>query len=71
MQEQLSAVLGLKAERIDANRELSALGLDSLMAVELSCLMEDRFGFKPGTIELIQAPSLNALADRFVDKIAL
>jgi len=71
MQEQLSAVLGLEAERIDANQELSALGLDSLMAVEFSCLMEDRLGFKLSTIELIQAPSLTALADRFVDKIAL
>jgi len=71
MQEQLSTVLGLEAERIDANQALSSIGLDSLMAVELSCLIEDRLGFKPGTIELMQAPSLAVLADRFIDKIAL
>jgi acyl transferase domain-containing protein/SAM-dependent methyltransferase/acyl carrier protein len=71
IREQLSAVLGLAADGIDANQSLNALGLDSLMAVELSCLIEDRLRFKPGTIELIQAPSLTALADRFMDKIAL
>jgi acyl carrier protein len=71
IREQLSAVLGLAADGIDANQPLNALGLDSLMAVELSCLIEDRLRFKPGTIELIQAPSLTALADRFMDKIAL
>ncbi len=71
IREQLSAVLGLAADGIDANQSLNALGLDSLMAVELSCLIEDRLRFKPGTIELIQAPSVTALADRFMDKIAL
>jgi acyl carrier protein len=71
MQQQLAAVLGLDAAQIDANQELSALGLDSLMAIELSCLIEDKLGFKLGTIELIQAPSLTVLADRLVDKVEL
>jgi acyl transferase domain-containing protein/SAM-dependent methyltransferase/acyl carrier protein len=71
VQEQLSAVLGLDTERIDAGAGLSSLGLDSLMAVELSCLIEDRLGFKPGTIQLMQSPSLTALADQLIDKVVL
>jgi acyl transferase domain-containing protein/acyl carrier protein/predicted O-methyltransferase YrrM len=70
IQEQLAAVLGLAADNVDPHQAPSALGLDSLMAVEFSCLIEDRLGFKPSTIELIQAQSLSSLADRLVEKIA-
>ena len=71
IQERLAAVLGLSADAVDVNRAPSELGLDSLMAVELSCAIEDRLGFKPGTLELIQVPSLAALADRFIERMAL
>ncbi|MTJ80856.1 MAG: SDR family NAD(P)-dependent oxidoreductase [Telmatospirillum sp.] len=71
VREQLAAVLGLSPDEVDASQAPSALGLDSLMAVEFSCLIEDRLGFKPATLELIQAPSLAALVDRFSEKIAI
>jgi acyl transferase domain-containing protein/NADPH:quinone reductase-like Zn-dependent oxidoreductase/acyl carrier protein/NADP-dependent 3-hydroxy acid dehydrogenase YdfG len=71
MQERIAAVLGLSADAVDVNQSPSDLGLDSLMAVELSCAIEDHLGFKAGTLELIQAPSLAALAERFVERVAL
>jgi acyl transferase domain-containing protein/NADPH:quinone reductase-like Zn-dependent oxidoreductase/SAM-dependent methyltransferase/NAD(P)-dependent dehydrogenase (short-subunit alcohol dehydrogenase family)/acyl carrier protein len=70
IREQLAAVLGLSADEVDENKPLYDIGLDSLMAVELSALIEERLGIRAGSIELTQAPSAAALAERFIEKIA-
>ena len=66
----LATVLGTSAETLDTGQPLAELGLDSLMAVELSCLIEDDLGVKTPAIELTQSPSLSKLAERLLPAIA-
>jgi acyl transferase domain-containing protein/NADPH:quinone reductase-like Zn-dependent oxidoreductase/NAD(P)-dependent dehydrogenase (short-subunit alcohol dehydrogenase family)/SAM-dependent methyltransferase/acyl carrier protein len=66
LRRQLATVLGTAPGKVDLNQPLSDHGLDSLMAVELSCLIEDTLGVKLPTIELVQTPSLTRLAERLL-----
>ncbi|HEU5319721.1 MAG TPA: beta-ketoacyl reductase, partial [Methylomirabilota bacterium] len=69
LRDQLAAVLGASPGRFRSDQPLAELGLDSLMAVELSCLIEDNLGVKPSAIELVQASSVAALAERLLGEI--
>lgn len=67
---QLATVLGTTADKLDGGQPLADLGLDSLMAVELSCLIEDNLGVNTSAIELTQAQSVSKLAERLLNEIA-
>lgn len=67
---QLATVLGTSADKLDGGQPLADLGLDSLMAVELSCLIEDNLGVNTSAIELTQAQSVSKLAERLLNEIA-
>lgn len=68
--DRLATVLGTSADALDTSQPLADLGLDSLMAVELSCLIEDDLGVKTPAIELTQSPSLSKLTERLLTAIA-
>ena len=63
---ELARVLGGDPSRIDAERPLADLGLDSLMAVELLTAVETRFGVAINPMEIVGGATLTALARRIV-----
>lgn len=62
IQEQAARVLGTSAARLDINRPLNDLGLDSLMGIELINRIEDGLGVPFPTGKLMGAPSIATLA---------
>jgi acyl transferase domain-containing protein/NADPH:quinone reductase-like Zn-dependent oxidoreductase/NAD(P)-dependent dehydrogenase (short-subunit alcohol dehydrogenase family)/SAM-dependent methyltransferase/acyl carrier protein len=62
IQEQVAIVLGASASRVDLDRSLNELGLDSLMAVELKNRIEADLQLSLPTGRLVQGPSIREIA---------
>ena len=61
-----AVLLGLSGERpdrIDPDRALTEMGLDSLMAVELQTVISNDFGVEVALVELLEGATLRRLAD--------
>jgi len=63
LREQLGRILGTAASKIDLERQLPELGLDSLMAVELAQSLEAEVGRPVSVMQMIQASSALAVGD--------
>ncbi|CAN5380262.1 hypothetical protein BH09GEM1_BH09GEM1_05630 [soil metagenome] len=59
----LARVLGTSAASIDSEARLNALGLDSLMAVELRNRLEREFGVDIPVMTLLQGPMVSGVAE--------
>jgi acyl transferase domain-containing protein/NADPH:quinone reductase-like Zn-dependent oxidoreductase/acyl carrier protein len=66
---ELGKVLGLSPEKIDADRSLHDMGLDSLMGVELTLALGKRFGVNLPVMVLSENPTLSRLAQRVLELI--
>jgi NAD(P)-dependent dehydrogenase (short-subunit alcohol dehydrogenase family)/acyl carrier protein len=64
--EEVARIMKLAADRIDASRPLTELGMDSLMAVELRLAVEQRFGVTVPLLALSEGATLSAMAGRIV-----
>lgn len=60
--EHVARVLGISPTAVDAERALTEMGLDSLMAVELKSRMEHALGLTLPTVELLRGPSIRQLS---------
>jgi amino acid adenylation domain-containing protein len=60
--ERLAGALGLASEAVEPRQPLTALGLDSLAAVELRYWLEAGFGWAPPLASLLQGASVESLA---------
>jgi acyl transferase domain-containing protein/NADPH:quinone reductase-like Zn-dependent oxidoreductase/SAM-dependent methyltransferase/acyl carrier protein/NADP-dependent 3-hydroxy acid dehydrogenase YdfG len=65
----LAAVLQTAPERIDPNTRLDQLGLESLMAAELSAVLQRRFDCVIPAMELATATSVRQLAPRILGRV--
>jgi acyl carrier protein len=63
----LSQVLGVPASKIDAEKPIVAMGLDSLMAVELRQRVKDEMRADIAVMEILQGQTLAALAARLAE----
>jgi polyketide synthase 12/epothilone polyketide synthase D len=63
-------VLGTSAERLDGDKPLLSLGLDSLMAVELRNWIEQELHVNLPIMELMRSPGLSPLTDLLLDLLA-
>jgi len=67
--EALSGPLKMAPERIDAERALSDLGVDSLMAVEIQLATAATFGVEFSTLELMRGNTVRSLAVLVLDRM--
>ncbi|MFP4411179.1 SDR family NAD(P)-dependent oxidoreductase [Coleofasciculus sp.] len=67
--EQVAKVLLTCAHKLDIEQPLTALGLDSLMAVELSNRIKNELGVDVPTVKLIQGPSIAQLATQVSEQL--
>jgi aryl carrier-like protein len=68
LRQKVASVLGASPERLEADRPLLQLGLDSLMAVELRNWIEGELKVNLPIVELMRSPSLAKLADLLADQ---
>jgi aryl carrier-like protein len=61
IREQVARVLGASASKLDVDRPLNELGLDSLMGVELRNRVETDLALSLPMRELMQSPTINSL----------
>lgn len=66
---EVAEILRINPERIDANRSLHDLGMDSLMAVELALALEQRFGIQLPVMMLNDSPTAISVTARIVEKL--
>jgi phthiocerol/phenolphthiocerol synthesis type-I polyketide synthase C len=66
---ELGEVLGLSPEKIDADRSLHDMGLDSLMGAELMLALGKRFGVNLPVMALSENPTLARLAQQVLELI--
>jgi aryl carrier-like protein len=63
IRDKVARVLGASPERLDGDRPLLQLGLDSLMAVELRNWIEGELRVNLPIVELMRSPSMSRLAE--------
>lgn len=66
LKEELSQILLVNQDKIDANHSMYDMGLDSLMGVELMIAIETRFRVQIPVMALSEASTLCKLADRLI-----
>lgn len=66
LKHEVCEILRLPASRLDTQRPLQELGLDSLMSVELIVALEERFGVRLPVMELSESSSIDKLSVRIL-----
>jgi phthiocerol/phenolphthiocerol synthesis type-I polyketide synthase C len=67
--QELSEILMIPADRIDPNKSIYDMGMDSLMGVELATALEARIGIQVPVMALTETPKLNQLTDKIISLI--
>ncbi|HYQ51782.1 MAG TPA: acyl carrier protein, partial [Pseudomonas sp.] len=67
LKHEVCEILRLPPARLDTQRPLQELGLDSLMSVELVVALEERFGVRLPVMELSESSSIDKLSVRLLD----
>ena len=63
----IAAVLKCSSDHINAQQNVSSLGVDSLMAVELAVLLRRDLGVEVTTVDLLSDQSIARLVDKMLD----
>jgi len=67
LKSEVSEILRVPVDKIDPERSLYDMGLDSLMGVELVVALENRFGIRLPVMALNESPTINRLAGRLLE----
>ncbi|HWG44788.1 MAG TPA: type I polyketide synthase [Gemmataceae bacterium] len=70
LRDKVARVLGTSPDRLDNEKPLLNLGIDSLMAVELRNWIEQELRVNLPIMELMRSPSLSRLTDLLLDQLA-
>ena len=71
VRDRAASVLGGRADRVDADRPLTELGFDSLMAVELTSAFKSELGVRLPVVQVLQGASAATLARTIVEELDL
>ncbi len=66
---EVGEILRVAPEKIDENRSIYDMGLDSLMGVELVLALESRFGIRMSVMALSSTPTIAKLAERMIEQL--
>ena len=69
VRQEVARILCISPDRIEANRSLHDLGMDSLMAVELALGLEQRFAIQLPVMALNDSPTISNVATRIIEKL--
>jgi NAD(P)-dependent dehydrogenase (short-subunit alcohol dehydrogenase family) len=67
--EQVGAVLGVAPETLEVDHPITAMGLDSLMAVELKTRFENTLGLAVPVVQFLEGPTVQTLAAILLDRL--
>ena len=66
---EVAEILRMAPDKIDPDRSVYELGLDSLMGVELVLAIESRFGIQLSVMALSESPTISKLADKLISQL--
>lgn len=66
---EVGEILRVAPDKIDPNRSIFDMGLDSLMGVELGVAVESRFGVRLPVMAISQSPTIAKLAERIIQQL--
>jgi phthiocerol/phenolphthiocerol synthesis type-I polyketide synthase C len=69
LRSELAQILMTSEEKLDINRSMYDMGLDSLMGVELMSAIESRLGVTVSVMALSETPTLAKLSERLAAQI--
>lgn len=69
LKEGIADVLHLSADRVDAAQQLSDMGIDSLMMVEVQLMVERDFGLELSAMDLTRGGSVEGLAGDLIGRL--
>ncbi|WP_181785274.1 type I polyketide synthase [Streptomyces phytophilus] len=69
LKQEVATVMGLRPERVNVNRPLNKLGMDSLMAVELRNRIERRYQVKLPMVKLLKDGTITTVAQALADEL--
>lgn len=67
--EEVAQILRIPPEKLDRNRPIHDLGMDSLMGVELVMAIESRFGIDFPVMAMTEGPTITRIARRITDHL--
>ena len=70
LREETAAVMRLAPERLHLDQALINLGMDSIMAVELSRRVTGKLGLELTLMDLLKGSNLNQLVDHLIDQVS-
>ncbi len=71
LSEQLAGVLRVPVDRLDTGQPLTALGLDSLMAIELKNRIERELQIRIPIVTFLQGPTITQFAGQVLEQVAV
>lgn len=66
---EVAEILRMAPDKIDPDRSVYELGLDSLMGVELILAIESRFGIQLSVMALSESPTISKLANKLISQL--
>ncbi|MCK8524321.1 type I polyketide synthase [Aquimarina sp. D1M17] len=69
LKEELSRILKLSKDKIQSDKGIGFLGIDSILSVELLRVINNKFAINMSSMELLTLPSVNKLSIMIIDKV--
>jgi acyl carrier protein len=69
LKEEIGGILRVAPEKLDENRSLMEVGMDSLMGVELMSSLENSLGISIPIMALSEGPTISRLAERLAHAV--